>query len=145
MREKGLTYREIAPRVGLSLTHTKRLLNPRSMETTLRLSREAKRRRTGQCENCGGPTKYAGYREKRTSPVCQNCAPEVYGPIYRAKYIGKGKNITHLLELLADGPMRYIEICDALGIERDAMGMLLGRAVRHGLIERVSRGLYRLP
>lgn len=72
LREQGLTYRQIAKRLGLSYSHVKHLASDRSYETTLRLSREAKRRRTGTCVDCGAITRYDGRRS--ASERCVPCS-----------------------------------------------------------------------
>jgi len=47
-----------------------------------------------------------------------------------------------ILAALADGPRRYTEIADEIGLGESTMPRLL-RLMRYGLVERVSRGVYR--
>jgi len=53
-------YKKVGERLGMSTTTIRRWLDPDFNERILRLSREAKRRRRGICEDCGGETRYAG-------------------------------------------------------------------------------------
>ena len=70
--------------VGVHLHHeraqvtVKRWLDPDYNERQLHLSREAKRRRQGICESCGGPTRYSGGRNGRPiiSRRCAACSLE---------------------------------------------------------------------
>lgn len=71
LRAQGLTNPQIGQRLGISRTHVSRLLNPRSYEVTLRTSREAKRRRIGTCEVCGGVTRLG--RHGQPSRICADC------------------------------------------------------------------------
>ena len=73
-------YKRVGKRLGVGGTTIKRWLDPDYNERHLRLSREAKRRRQGICEDCGGPTRYGGGpcrgREHRPiiSKLCAACS-----------------------------------------------------------------------
>lgn len=114
--------------------------SPASIENNRRLSREAKRRRTGTCVDCGTTTRYNGHGHS-VSERCPRCANRVRGIAKR----GSGATQARVLEVLARGPARYVEICDQAGVPRHSMGQLLGRLRRNGLIVRLSRGVYQLP
>jgi hypothetical protein len=68
LRATGLTNRQIAARLGLSKSYVARLGNP-CYAAGLVASREAKRRRTGTCVECGATTRYAG----KGSAVSERC------------------------------------------------------------------------
>ncbi len=82
---------------------------------------------------CDGPTKV---RE-----LCKHCAPAQNA----YKWRGKGPMQTRLRAALADGPLRFREIGERLGVSNGYTANLTHRSVALGIIERVSRGLYRLP
>lgn len=65
--------REIAATLGVSHGYVKRLLNPRSMESSRTHSAYAKRLRTGRCVDCGSVTRYNGHGVG-VSERCVRCA-----------------------------------------------------------------------
>lgn len=109
-----------------------------ALENNRRASREAKRRRTGTCEDCGATTRYNGGKGKPVSSLCLSCAAKRSGVAKR----GTGPRGQQLLALLDGGPMRFTEIATALGIPNTHMGWLIGRLLEYGLIERPKRGWY---
>ncbi|HVM69553.1 MAG TPA: hypothetical protein VM204_06925 [Gaiellaceae bacterium] len=140
LRAQGLTYPQIAARLDLSLDHVKRLGNPGRYERDLVASREAKKRRTGTCERCGGPTRYAG-KTNSVSPVCADCAPAEYGPKMAAKRRGRGPVAEKALAFLTE-PRRFVDLVRHLGVTENQASVLLHRLLRYGLIRRISRGVY---
>ena len=109
-----------------------------SLETGRRLSREAKRRRTGVCEDCGAVTRYSWRGTNGTSRFCPSCAAKRSNAARR----GQGPRQQQLHALLSE-PRRYSEIRDALTVTSEHTMVLLIRELRAGRIERVSRGVYR--
>jgi hypothetical protein len=139
LRRDGLTYRQISERLGISLTHAKRCGSAPSYETTLRCSREAKRRRIGTCERCGAATHYGG--KKEAARLCVSCNGE-YSRERGLSLRGSGPTQQRALALLAAGrTATFTEIADVVG--RNFAPLLIGRLLSYGLIERVSRGVYR--
>lgn len=113
-----------------------------SYERELAANRARKRRYTGTCGNCGGVTRYSGRRGQRVSSICAKCRDLVYD--FGASTRLKGPMQTRLVGFLSE-PRRFTAIRDHLGISSAHAGVTLNRAVKSGLILRVSRGLYRLP
>ncbi len=139
LRQKGYGYRRIGQTLGISTTSARRLVVPGYTEHLRVLSLEAKRRRTGICVDCGAITRYAGHGQG-TSKRCVRCAKAVTDKVML------GRVQKDMLALLASrGPMRYTDLIAALRITTDHGGVLLHRAVRRGLVVRLSRGLYALP
>ena len=138
---EGLNCRAIGERLGLSLSHVRKLHSRgSSYETSLRMAREAKRRRRGRCVDCGAPTHYNGHG-REVSEHCQPCGSRVAGPKLR----GRGRTMERVLGMLVSGPMRYSEIRDRLESTNGHTGQVLHRLRKHGLVVRVSRGVYALP
>ena len=108
-----------------------------SYRNTLRLSREAKRRRTGTCRVCGVTTRYSGHAGKAVSDLCPAHAAQANG----ARLRGSGPLAQKILAYL-DEPRRFSEIRDELGMGHNTVSPMLNKLVRYGLIERVSRGVY---
>jgi predicted transcriptional regulator len=73
LRERGLTLAAIAERLVVSRSTVIRLLDPEAAERHRAKSREAKRRRTGVCVDCGGTTRYSGQAGKSTAVRCRAC------------------------------------------------------------------------
>lgn len=138
LREEGMTLREIAERLGLSRSYVSHLSGPNTYENSARMSREAKARRQGKCERCGGPTRYDGIDVAR---ICSGCVPDVYWPRYRADFLGKGKVVEKLLAFVAE-PHTFTEIRLHLGITAGHTSSLLHRHLRTGLVVRLRRGVY---
>ncbi len=137
LHSDGLTYRQIAERLGISLTHASRLGSYGVvMENTLKASREAKRRRHGNCSDCGAQTAYSGGPEV-VGQRCVPCANRAIGIGAR----GSGPVVSEALAFMAT-PRRFKEIRDHLGITQAHTGSMLARLRSYGLIERVRRGLY---
>lgn len=105
-----------------------------SYRNTLRLSREAKRRRTGTCRVCGAVTRYAGKPGKPVSELCPEHAARENGERQR----GTGALQLRILDYLSE-PRRYSEIRAEMGVD---IGMSLHRLLRYGKVERVKRGVY---
>jgi len=72
--QDGLTRVEIASRLSVALTTVYRWVDPVYAERIRRQSREAKRRRTGTCEDCGAETRYNGHAENGASHLCLPCS-----------------------------------------------------------------------
>lgn len=66
-------YRRVAKDLGVSETTVKRWVNPGYYERHLHAAREAKRRRTGVCVDCGAPTRYGGKTPGGVSYRCPPC------------------------------------------------------------------------
>ena len=65
-------YSVVAKKLGVSTTTVRRLLTDGDAEKMRVQAREAKRRRVGVCEDCGGPTRYSG---KSSMPrICSDCS-----------------------------------------------------------------------
>lgn len=111
-------------------------------ENARRLSREAKRRRTGTCADCGTVTRYGGRAGVAVSVRCPSCSAQKNAAENKR---GKGPLNSRVLAELQHGPMTYSEIRDMLRLPNTRMGPLLVRLLRYGLIERPRRGLYQLP
>ena len=105
-----------------------------SYENSQRLSREAKRRRTGICVDCGAVTRYNG---RGVAKRCLTCANRVTAK----PKIGKGSGQVKVLAFLSE-PRRYSEVRDELGLTNEMASVTLHRLRSHGLVERVSRGVY---
>jgi biotin operon repressor len=112
----------------------------RHYEQSLRLSREAKRRVRGTCVDCGAETKYDGHG-RRAALRCSVCAHRKSGETQR----GTGRTQARILALLANGPMRFGEIQEALGTYSGFVANHVHRLRKYGLIVRLERGLYALP
>ncbi len=70
-----VTLESVAKIIGVSRSTVLRYVNDASNENTLRKSREAKRKRTGVCSQCGGETRYSGHKSNDyVSTVCNSCA-----------------------------------------------------------------------
>lgn len=140
LREQGLTYREIAEQLGISVTYARRILNP-CYDTAQTMSREAKRRRTGQCVDCGATTRYGGQAKTRT--VSTRCVPCAQARIRAARRALRGTGPTQQKALIyLSQPRTYSELRDHLGITSGHTSFLLHKLLEYGLIERVSRGVY---
>lgn len=140
LQAEGLTRAEVAARLGTTYRAVAGILEDPDG------SRQRARRThyQGVCERCGAPTD--GSNGKSSAPtICKACAPEVYGPQYSAAKSGQGPVQAAVLAALRAGPMRFMEISRAIGKPHEYMGQLLQRLVAQGLIERPSRGVYRLP
>lgn len=112
-----------------------------ALENSRRTSREAKRRRTGTCVDCGAVTRYHG-RGRGVSERCLSCA----AALNAASKIGNGEQQAAFLGLLAEhGTLRFSEAARLMGRRPQWIGQLVHRLLRHGKIRRVSRGVYALP
>lgn len=65
-------YISVGKELGLAPTTVRHLVNPDARERDRILSNEAKRRRTGVCQVCGGPTRYHGHG-KTVGDLCHDC------------------------------------------------------------------------
>lgn len=65
--------KRVASQFGVSKTTARRIVDPDYNERNRRASREAKRRRTGVCRECGGVTRYNGHG-RAVSDLCATCA-----------------------------------------------------------------------
>lgn len=138
LREEGLSYARVAGELGVSKTTARRLVDPGFAERMRVLSLAAKGRRTGVCESCGAVTRYGGHGGT-VSRLCRVCANVENGLRRR----GHGPVMDRVVELLASGERTRSEIRDRLGLGDDRMGLLLGRLVESGRVQRVGRGVYR--
>jgi hypothetical protein len=102
----------------------------------LATSREAKRGRTGTCIDCGTTTRYNGHG----TGVSARCVPcgNAHSGLGR---IGTGPVTTKALEFL-NQPRRFKELRDHLGVYNGYASQLLHRLRHHGLVTRISRGVY---
>lgn len=73
LRQTGLGYKTVARKVGISPSTVRRFTDAEYAERQRRLSREAKRRRTGICVDCGGLTRYNGTNGQDVSKRCASC------------------------------------------------------------------------
>jgi hypothetical protein len=110
-----------------------------SYEKGLRLSREAKRRRKGTCRSCGRETPYHGHG-KSVSDLCSMCsrAQERERGLRRRGTTGKTAAMLKYL----DRPRRRADFRDHFGMTKGYADAMIGRLLKYGLIERVSRGVY---
>lgn len=136
LRAEGLTYERIAVRMGISRSYASCLVSDPTGE------QDAARKASygGECEVCGARTD-GSYGRALAPKVCAKCAPVFYAPTFAAKR-GTGPVMSRALALCAE-PIRYADLRDALGVSNGWASVLLHRMVRYGLIERVSRGVYR--
>jgi len=67
-------YKAVARELGISVTSVRRYVDDNFHQRMLADSREAKKRRTGVCERCGGETRYNGRTTNGPSPICDTCA-----------------------------------------------------------------------
>jgi DNA-binding MarR family transcriptional regulator len=134
--------KRVARDLGISETTVRRVLKPPEWyERQKRLSREAKHRRTGECVDCGGQTRYSGKGSQPVSTRCPQCAARIKALSWR----GTGpKNSEALRFLRENGPSRMHEIRDELGVTTVRTFNILHRLMDYGLVVRVSRGVYEL-
>jgi putative AbiEi antitoxin of type IV toxin-antitoxin system len=104
-------------------------------------ARDAKRRRRGTCKECGAETRYNGVSVNGPSEYCVSCANHRS----HAQFKGRGPIQLAVLGLLAHGEARYSYIRNTLGLSSEHAAITLNRLVSYGLVERVRRGVYRLP
>jgi len=74
LREAGGSQRAIAAELGVSITTVRRYTNPEYERQALFYAREAKRRRTGVCVDCGATTRYNGQCTNGPSQRCLPCS-----------------------------------------------------------------------
>ncbi|MFL5864680.1 MAG: hypothetical protein ACJ780_28620 [Solirubrobacteraceae bacterium] len=110
-------------------------------EADLRSSREAKRRRTGVCEDCGGVTRYGGQKDAAVSRLCVSCSARRVNGRRR----GTGPTQARILAFVGDGERRFMEIVAACGLGKGPGCSHLHRLLKLGLLERPRRGVYRKP
>lgn len=92
----------------------------------------------GVCEECGAATTGCN-GPGLAPPLCLRCTAKVRGKAQR----GTGHVTESVLEFLSE-PRRFSEIQAFLGVTSDyASSMIYQRLLPYGLIERVSRGVYR--
>ncbi len=143
-RDEGLGAKRVGDRLGVSKSTALRWIYPNHAEDSRRLTNEAKRRRVGTCEDCGGETRYNGHTDSGVSRFCVPCGQERAASAARAR-AGKGPMQQRLYALLTDGPRRFTEIQTALGISHNYTAALLPRERVAGRIVRLRRGVYALP
>jgi ribosomal protein S27AE len=140
LRAQGLTYAQIAERLGVSLQTVKRTFSDRTYETDRRLSREAKQRRTGTCIDCGDATRYAGHGHV-VSLRCGPCGAEQSRQLAATRR-GSGPLGSRVLRFL-EQPRTYTDLLAYLNGNKGLLSQLLyGRLLRYGLVTRLSRGVY---
>lgn len=142
LRDSGLGVSAVARELGVPKTTVRRWTDPAYADRLRRLSRDAKRCRTGVCIVCAGKTRLA--KGGVPADVCGICAPDHYGPLFSRARKGRGPVTERCRELLAAGPKRRLTLQQELGITSDHTGVLLNRLLRQGYIERVGRGRYQL-
>lgn len=108
-------------------------------EADRRSSREAKRRRTGTCEDCGGVTRYGGAKGRPVSRLCAICSAKRNAAARR----GTGTTQKRALDFIGDGERRFMEIVNGCEITPDIGKSLMHRLLKYGLVERPRRGVYR--
>ncbi len=132
-------YKRVGRELGVAHSTVYRWLNPAAAERGRTLVREYKARQRGACVDCGAETRYTGHGAS-VSPRCVPCGKKLSGLQRR----GHGPKAGRLLTLLQEGPRRYSEIVDLLGVSKVHAGVLLNRQVRYGTVVRVARGMYEI-
>lgn len=141
LHAQGVGPTAIGRELGVAKSTVFAWANPSYAARQRRLSREAKRRRTGTCAECGQPTRYNGHTVDGASRYCADCGPAVGGQLTRERTLGKGPVQARVLAFCAT-PRRCSEIRAELGTTEGHVNQLLHRLVRHGLLTRVARGVY---
>lgn len=142
LRAQGLGPTAIGRELGVAKTTVVAWTHPSYAARQRRLSREAKRRRTGTCIECGATTRYGGHETPGgISRYCADCGPAVGGQLTRERRLGKGPMQARVLAFCMT-PRRFSEIRDELGTTEGHVAQLLHRLVRYGLLTRVARGVY---
>jgi hypothetical protein len=131
----------VARIVGVSEGTVWRVLSAERRERDRVLSWEAKQRRRGTCERCGGVTRYNGHSVNGPSRICTSCNARAAAEREKLRR-GTGPLEQRILGLLASGPRRFSEITTELGLYHGLTGSTLHRLLRYGLIYRPSRGVY---
>jgi predicted transcriptional regulator len=144
MRASGHSQATTARFLGVSPNTVRRWTDPEYAARQLRLSRNAKRRRTGRCVECGAETHYNGGKGISVSERCVACGTDQTIVRNHAKR-GTGSSGMRVLGALALRPHRFTELRDIVGYPSNQCSSLLGRLMRYGLIVRLERGLYSLP
>lgn len=138
----GIGPTEISRRFECSITTVYRIVDPAYNEMSRRLSREAQKRRRGVCKSCGGETLYNGHAASGVSSYCASCNADLARERGRGLR-GTGPQAQRLFALLdRKGPLRYMQIVNALGWTEGFTGAHLARLRSYGLIVRLSRGVY---
>jgi DNA-binding transcriptional ArsR family regulator len=129
---------EIANLCGISRSYVSSLLSDPTGE------RQMARRQSyaGVCVDCGAPTSSSG--TSRPSPRCVKCAGVLAAARGKAM-IGTGSTQKKIIDALAGGELRYMEIVRATGIPINSLNQTLKRLRVNGLVQRPRRGVYRLP
>jgi hypothetical protein len=140
LRELGHGYKVIARELGVSDTTVRRLIVPGFAERMRRLSREAKRRRTGRCERCGGVTRYNGHG-RSVSQLCRACGARA-GAEYAETLRGTGTLARAILDAVDGEPRRFMELCQIVDRTPNQIGVTLDRLLKYGLVEQPERGVY---
>lgn len=135
--------RRVARELGISETSVRRYVDEGFRARNLADSREAKKRRTGICEICGGETRYNGHAGRPVSEICAACNVSLIREI-AIDLRGSGHQQGKTLEFLASGPKHFMEICRHLGKPQGAIGPHLLRLMKHGFVVRLRRGVYAL-
>jgi hypothetical protein len=133
-RALGMTWRETAAELGISYGYARDLYNDPDGSK----ARARKDACSGYCAECGCRTTGSnGYA--KAPDLCYRCQTKRAGIAKR----GRGSTVSRILAFCAEQPRRYGEIRDTLDISSDQVGYALNRLVRYGLLERVTRGVYR--
>ena len=140
LHREGLGYKRIARELGVGKTTVRHWIKPDAAERDRQVSREAKRRRHGICERCGGATNYNG---RKGQPLCRYCGPcgKIVAAEAKRARAGTGP-IQQRLYAFCDWPRRFSEIPAGVGISLDHAKALVGREYKLGRLIRLSRGVY---
>jgi hypothetical protein len=101
-------------------------------------ARERKESYRGICEKCGASTSCCDGPGKAKA-LCITCSNRKANKARR----GTGPMSGAIVAYCAGQPRRYTEIRDHFGISKGHTSVAVNRLVKYGLLERVSRGVYR--
>lgn len=134
LRAAGLSVRVIAERLGVARSTAAEWLDPSHREK--QLARRA--RYQGTCRVCGAPANGSNGAARAPS-LCRAHAAQAHGALLR----GTGPVTATALALLAERPLRPVELRDLLGVTAGRAHNILHRLRRYGLAVRLPDGTYR--
>lgn len=136
LRGLGLTYSEIARRLGISRSYTGLLVNdPDGTQ-----DRARKARYGGRCEVCGAPTDGSGGRARAP----RHCRAHHPGPEWQRAHAPRPAQ-RDLCILIDDGYTGFSELRDAYECSSGYAAATLHRMLyKNGYVRRVARGRYQL-